>query len=498
MTVESVMTSVLTSHHYEIAIRYNGSVIIEYRTQAETVDGRTISFAGRNGVSVELFIPDTDIKNQVQPLVSATYGLILLTLLLSSALIIVLAHKNYKPVYHLFNNVKDLISSSSGKLNEFEAAESALNSLRIDKNQLQLSNQSLKRERLLLKLLTRHTKYSSSFWEECREGGLIFDRKYYCCCVANVLEPEPSLSNITSNINEMFDIRMYTLDFEDDTIFIICSDYTNVIDEIMRLFSNENSKSLLPKGIGAIVDKPERVSESYYSAKHGRIDKLNRGSNEYPSDDLNVFKNAILSYNEEKMLFSFMNIIENIQASWDFFYASCVYSQLVRTAIEALSEISPRFDIDPKSLYNSALTTVDEIINRLFGLKDSIVAEMPRFTSGMKRQGKNVDDLLSFIQDNFLDLNFTVNNIADTFDVSASNLSHFFKQQTGSTISSYIIRLKIEHAKRLLESSDLNLVAISKAVGYTDVSAFIKIFKKITDTTPGEYRKCQQITGRTN
>ncbi len=67
-----------------------------------------------------------------------------------------------------------------------------------------------------------------------------------------------------------------------------------------------------------------------------------------------------------------------------------------------------------------------------------------------------------------------------------------FKAATGSTLIDYLQNLRIEEAKRLLESSNLVIEDISVAVSYEDVSFFRRLFKRRTGTTPGQYRRIFQ------
>ena len=52
----------------------------------------------------------------------------------------------------------------------------------------------------------------------------------------------------------------------------------------------------------------------------------------------------------------------------------------------------------------------------------------------------------------------------------------------------YVQRVKVEAAKRKLESSRMNISEVMEEVGYTDTKAFRDVFKKITGLTPIEYR----------
>ena len=59
----------------------------------------------------------------------------------------------------------------------------------------------------------------------------------------------------------------------------------------------------------------------------------------------------------------------------------------------------------------------------------------------------------------------------------------------GISPSSDLIGMKITHAKKLLESTDLQVAEISELCGYTNVGHFIRTFSKAAKATPLQYRK---------
>jgi transcriptional regulator GlxA family with amidase domain len=71
-------------------------------------------------------------------------------------------------------------------------------------------------------------------------------------------------------------------------------------------------------------------------------------------------------------------------------------------------------------------------------------------------------------------------------------LKRRFKAATGITFIEYVQNLRIEEAKRLLETTDINTEGIGAAVGYEDLSFFHRLFKRLTGLTPAKYRRMFQ------
>ena len=79
--------------------------------------------------------------------------------------------------------------------------------------------------------------------------------------------------------------------------------------------------------------------------------------------------------------------------------------------------------------------------------------------------------------------------MASCFETSVSNISHFFKKNTGVTISQYVEQIKLEKAKELLENSDKKVAEIAQMLRYNNSTVFIEMFKRYEGVTPGGYRE---------
>ena len=84
----------------------------------------------------------------------------------------------------------------------------------------------------------------------------------------------------------------------------------------------------------------------------------------------------------------------------------------------------------------------------------------------------------------------TLESVAQQVHLSASYFGKMFKRETGYSFNAYLNNLRIEQSKRLLIfHHDMQLIDITAAVGFEDQSYFTKVFKRITGTSPNQYRK---------
>ena len=93
-----------------------------------------------------------------------------------------------------------------------------------------------------------------------------------------------------------------------------------------------------------------------------------------------------------------------------------------------------------------------------------------------------------FIEQNY-DQKLSIDELASRFAISSRNFLRRFKRATANTPLEYIQRVRIEAAKKRLESSADNVTQVMYDMGYIDSKAFRNKFRKYTGLSPQEYRK---------
>lgn len=142
---------------------------------------------------------------------------------------------------------------------------------------------------------------------------------------------------------------------------------------------------------------------------------------------------------------------------------------------------STAYDSDSKAL------SVDGMIDHLSGLYRTVYKQV----QGRKEKASvktSLEEIHAYIGDSYRK-NIRLESIADKFFVNKEYLSTLFHKKYGETISEYIIRLKMEDAKRQLQYSDNTINNIASSLGYTDPCYFNRQFKKYAGVSPGKYQK---------
>lgn len=96
-------------------------------------------------------------------------------------------------------------------------------------------------------------------------------------------------------------------------------------------------------------------------------------------------------------------------------------------------------------------------------------------------------EIISYISENYTS-DLTLADIADTFHMSYKYFSRYFKNTFQTTLSEYLMKLRLERAELLLNSSEMSITEISMQSGFNNISFFIRSFKKAYGLTPLQYR----------
>ncbi|MDR1446255.1 MAG: helix-turn-helix domain-containing protein [Treponema sp.] len=130
---------------------------------------------------------------------------------------------------------------------------------------------------------------------------------------------------------------------------------------------------------------------------------------------------------------------------------------------------------DMNALTDTMYSIIEEMASRIFSFQGV------QHVSALKRAEQ-------YIRENYT-RKISLREIAGVSGLSAPYFSTIFKEEMGENFSSYLNRLRVEKAGKLLLETDLSLCDISCNCGFEDQSWFSKIFKAYTGSSPGKYRQ---------
>ncbi|MBQ8514007.1 MAG: helix-turn-helix transcriptional regulator [Ruminococcus sp.] len=113
-------------------------------------------------------------------------------------------------------------------------------------------------------------------------------------------------------------------------------------------------------------------------------------------------------------------------------------------------------------------------------------------TDGISNAASSISEkgalIKTYIETHFAE-KITLDDLSREFCVSKYYMLRSFRNQYGMTIIQYLAACRIQHAKKLLRFSDMQIEAIGRACGIEDVSYFNRLFRSYEGMTAGQFRK---------
>lgn len=203
------------------------------------------------------------------------------------------------------------------------------------------------------------------------------------------------------------------------------------------------------------------------------IDKIKLVYSNILSNKRNEAKNILLSVFEDMKDYNFPNIR---QYFFDLFEIICDKFNLylkTRLNLDKFNLQQLLLQENVEDLKSNALEILDRIYNLL--LEEETPNEFL------------LQDIKEYVNEHFHE-DISLQDVADRMFFSTVYFSRFFKKQTGETFSNYLLRVRMEHAVKLLQKNK-KVTEISEACGYNDPSYFARIFKEYYKYTPKDYAR---------
>lgn len=130
--------------------------------------------------------------------------------------------------------------------------------------------------------------------------------------------------------------------------------------------------------------------------------------------------------------------------------------------------------------------------NRLNPDKQLVMAGVEYFEDAEELEKSFVNRLMNYMWEN-IDGDLSLCTLSDKLHLNPSYLSRRFKALTGKNLTEAILELRVRKACELLKNTSLKISEIAPMVGYETAANFSKVFKKMMNITPREYRDGEGI-----
>ncbi|MGO4694846.1 response regulator [Paenibacillus sp. 2TAB26] len=166
-----------------------------------------------------------------------------------------------------------------------------------------------------------------------------------------------------------------------------------------------------------------------------------------------------------------------------------IISELLHIADKVLKKWLPQhgsaMDKLPARSELGRLDSVGEMEQWLQAFYASLLSLLKE-THAVGPYSRHVSQAIGFILERYSG-SVTLELAADAISLNPSYLSRLFKEETKSTFSEYLNRIRIDAARKLLENGQYSLKQISSQAGFSSYNYFFRVFKEMTGVTPQTY-----------
>lgn len=203
----------------------------------------------------------------------------------------------------------------------------------------------------------------------------------------------------------------------------------------------------------------------------------------------------------KRILINFSNqFIEHINKACNYQLLSCFYLP------NHVAEVSPGSLKTVQSLFQKLLYTNNQPCSEYTNTENLLI--MAQLLSLLSKETTNVHeapdktiyrayyakiiDVTKFIEENHTK-EISLGELAARFKIDKFQLSRAFKEIMGISFVAYINNIRINHAQLMLLENNVKITTIAYACGFESTTHFERVFKRVTGTTPSQFRTYNKI-----
>jgi AraC-like DNA-binding protein len=473
-----------------------------------------------------------------------TYGAImigLISVVFGIIWIVFISRRNYKPMERILDRLHAIKKPREGfqtNLDEFKTIESAIVTMTEETSRFEKQvEESLlyTRHAIFLDLLAGKQPILAEQLGEFREGTVPnFGRKTTAVAVAEIdgYTAFRSLFSVEDQNLFKFVVEKSLGELAEDVAVSIWMEWIDDHRLAMILQAPESGSSRFARlcelagkwmktrlpftatfGMGADVENIYQVSLSYESALYCLKFKASLGKDRIiASQDMDRSpQGEMFNFNHVLVVQSFVQSFKRGEAEWadkcrtlfdeigNSVFTKDDLSNLINYTVfyirRVMMDLSTEWlkkweqEVMPNVLdMMDSAETLEEVASGFMHLLSDLWNQME-----LDRTRKNNYSLLievrRFIELHYGNPDLSLIYLNDKFGISGKYLSQLFKEEFGESFIDFLVRIRMENARKLLHESNDSIQEIANKVGYTTSIAFIRTFKKTFGSTPGDYRK---------
>lgn len=441
---------------------------------------------------------------------------------------------NYNPIQLFLRHINENVNNHKeikpvtleNEMGEWETIQTIFDRLSVESMSLSLelsNNTKSIRESLLMRLISGQYDNEKEIMEKCRRLGLNFIFPVYLITLMKFNQNSELDMNRLYDVLQSFelannaenrDTRVYfTPDVRLNCVICVINSKDRDMNEVLQFVDNislivrKALKTDIWAAVGSFCDNIEKIHLSYYHASYTSEYLVIKGKKTleyydhivdnqyglaiYPFELIYNLRFSLLKKDKEAALKAITQINEYLESNQlPMYIIKPLFLDAIGIILDTLTKYEPDTVSHYKASFNMYIYESDMSVSKMSGFINECFQKTCIYfdDKNTTENAKLLENILLHINDNLVLPQLSLISIADTFDMSPSNLSHFFKRKTGQNLYNYITNLKMQKALDLLVKTDLKVKEIAVQLGYSGSSNFGRIFIKIFGMSPGQYR----------
>ena len=348
---------------------------------------------------------------------------------------------------------------------------------------------------------------SKIFGFSYEEGTAVSDNEYNSMLIAVMYceDGSPEGTDVCKDmlVYQISNLRfIYPCEQEGYYALLFASERTGIEEDTHKICSYICEKNGCCCGIGKEYNNVEDLNASYREAKFACESRIFVSKNVITPDDIYV---GLKKYIDRDAMIKKMT--QHVRAG-----AREKIDDLLKIMIKSYfftvseDESKQMYDLSVAKAYFAyfleailAKTKTTLNISNLFSVKniDELFQMMRRtlhqsceyyMQDKFIHKQKLISEVKQYIEANY-NKPISLNDAADVVFINPSYLSRLFSEVEGEVFTDYVIRVRINEAKKLLINRKLKVYEVAEMVGYKNFKYFLKVFKEKEGITPAHYRE---------
>ncbi len=282
-------------------------------------------------------------------------------------------------------------------------------------------------------------------------------------------------------------------------------DIKKVIDDVLLRLENESEYAYFTISVSRKYDESLKIKEVYETlsdlSKYGKLtdetqvlfeeDMEREASRFYFSvEDMGKLSAVLQNGTEDEVLRKVDEIIEyNVRKNINRFEMYLLCTEIINCAVKLVNRV---FYTLPKNIDIAAVYRSLESADASYEYRSVCADFLHEMIEYIKENKREDDYIISYILDyveNHYAEDIYLNLFAEKLKLTGAYISSYFKEKMNVNLTDYINNYRIKKAVILSENPQNKNKDIAEMVGLPNINTFIRLFKKYTGYTPGEYRK---------